>query len=323
MNDLEILLPKYFSGEATPEERQAVEAWAQASAEHHSEFVLFQTLWKETAPAKVKTYDAQTAWAKVAPHISERPKAKIVEMKHARRWPILAAAAAVAVLIIAGQFFFGSGMEVQWQEVAAGQEVRQVNLSDGSVVWLNRGAKVRFPQNFEGGDRKVKLEGEAFFEVASDSTKPFIIHSEAAEVTVLGTSFNFAVKPDGAELTVATGRVRFEGTFGEFVILAKGEKGLCDNHQRTLRKTINSDPNYLSWKTGIFDFEGLSLPQVVASLNTFYRKKPIVISSLTPTTCALSAHFESLKIEAVLDVVTATCGLKWVEKELNFEVIQE
>jgi len=323
MNDMEILLPKYFSGEATPEERQAVEAWAQASTEHHSEFIFFETLWKESASSNVKVYDAQAAWTKVAPHLSVQPKAKIVVMKQIWRWTTLAAAAAVVILIVAGQFILGHETEKQWLEVAATKEVRQVSLSDGTLVWLNCGGKVRFPKVFDHGNRNISLEGEAFLEVASDSTKPFIIRSDAATVTVLGTSFNFAVKPQGAELTVTTGRVRFEGTFGAPIILSKGEKGLCDNPNRTLQKTLNADPNYLSWKTGIFEFEGLDIVQVAASLNTFYRTKPILVSGLTSGTCALTAHFEGSKIEAVLDILTATCGLKWVEKEQYFEVTQE
>jgi len=322
-NELEILLPKYFSGEATPGEQQTVEVWARSSAENYSEFVLYEVMWKESASLNVKAYDVYAAWTKVAPQISVQPKAKIADMRHVWRWATLAAAAVVVMLLVAKPFFGGRETEEQWMEVAAAQEVRQINLSDGTLVWLNCGAKLRFPKVFDQGDRKITLEGEAFFKVASDSTKPFIIRSDAATVTVLGTSFNFLVKEQGAELTVASGRVRFEGTFGESVILSKGEKGLCDNQNRNIQKTFNTDPNYLSWKTGIFEFEGTDLAQVAASLNTFYRSKPILLKDLNPGTCALTAHFEGSKIEAVLDVLTATCGLQWMEKEQHFEVTQE
>lgn len=318
-HDIDILLSKYFSGEATPEEKRMVEDWAQSSPEHYAAFVLQQNLWEKSATSRVKTYDAKAAWQKVVPRLKPNSKAKMLE---ARQWWIMAAAAAVVMLLIAGRFFFNTEGE-QWQEEMATTEVRQVNLPDGSMVWLNRGAKFRFPKKFGRTNRRVQLEGEAFFEVARDTTKPFMIQSALASVEVLGTSFNFSTQQLLASLTVASGKVRFQGSVGDAVILHKGEMGVYDKGKGSIEKRMNTDPNYLSWKTGVFDFDGANLQQVIASLNTFYRDKPILSTPENINQCALSARFERLKIEAVLDILCASCGLHWKETANHFEVTQE
>ncbi len=323
MDNIDILLTKYCSGEATPEERQGVEAWAQASEANRAELVFYQNLWAESATARVKTYDAQAAWGKVARQTVERPSAKIVALGSAWRWTWLAAAAAVLAVAAGVQFFSGGLWGERWQEVTAERAPRQVSLPDGSVVWLNVGAKLRFPQKFGGGERAVLLEGEAFFEVAHDAAHPFIIRSGLAEATVLGTSFQFSAGAERAQLTVATGRVQFVGSSGEGAVLTVGEKAVYDGATQTLQKGMNTDPNYLAWKTGVFEFDGTDIRAAVTCLNTFYRTKPIVFSSQKAVPCALSARFEGAKIEAVLDVLAATCGLRWAEKAEQYEVMPE
>ena len=323
MNELEILLPKYFSGEATQEERQAVEAWAQASTENQSEFVEYQNLWAGSASVTHKTYNAKAAWATISSQIATPPKAKIVERRQVWRWGIGTAAAAVIVFLLVGRLFFTQSSEESWQEVVAEKEVRQIQLPDGSKVWLKPGTRFRFPAQFEGDTRNMRLDGEAFFEVATDSSKPFIIQSEFVEVTVLGTSFNFSADSARALLTVKTGKVRFKGPLGDAVILTKGEVGSCDQLHPKVEERLNTDPNFMSWMTGIFEFDGVNIQQVIASLNTYYRSKPIVISKQAPADCAFSARFDQANIETVLEVLTATCSLHWTENAQHFEVVSE
>ena len=89
-----------------------------------------------------------------------------------------------------------------------------LTLADGTNVWLNSDSKLKFPLHFVGNQRAVYLEGEAFFEVTSDSLKPFVVKTAEANVKVLGTSFNVMNYTDEAKVEVALlkGKVKFEDT---------------------------------------------------------------------------------------------------------------
>ncbi len=93
--------------------------------------------------------------------------------------------------------------------VAAGAEPVEVLLDDGSQVLLNRDSKLRFRKQFDGGERRVTLSGEAWFDVARDTARPFVIDAGAALVEVLGTSFNVNAYRENptVEITVESGVV--------------------------------------------------------------------------------------------------------------------
>ena len=86
----------------------------------------------------------------------------------------------------------------------------QLILADGSKVYLNSESRLRFPTRFEGKERRVYLEGEGYFEVAKDTTKPFIVEAKEVDVRVLGTSFNVSayVSEQAVRTTLVSGKVR-------------------------------------------------------------------------------------------------------------------
>lgn len=144
----------------------------------------------------------------------------------------------------------------------------KLRLSDGSLVILNSGSKLRYPVNFSGDLREVFLCGEACFEVVKNPDKPFVVHTDRTDVQVLGTLFNVSAYSDeeNTEVTLVNGRVQV-GREEEPTVLLPGQQFLLNN--QTLEKAIREvDTNvYIAWTNGLFRFDAMPLEQLMLKLS--------------------------------------------------------
>jgi ferric-dicitrate binding protein FerR (iron transport regulator) len=195
---------------------------------------------------------------------------------------------------------------------------REVLLSDGSVVALNRNSTLTWRADHDG-KRLVTLKGDAYFDVAKDALKPFVITAETVEVEVLGTSFYVDARADQKTLdvSVATGQVAVRHAGAE-VVLASGEKAIFNKTSNDLEKQENVDPNFNSVKTQKLFFQNSTLDEVINTLNRHYHAR---ISAETPAleTCLLTATFEDKSFDAVLQIVSTTLNLEVITQ--NQEII--
>jgi ferric-dicitrate binding protein FerR (iron transport regulator) len=128
----------------------------------------------------------------------------------------------------------------------------------------------------------VKLEGEAFFEVARNEQSPFIIDAQSADVKVLGTSFNVNCTKQQASVVVKTGKVQMTAHSQDAsVILTPGEKGLLQNDQ--LSEEIVQPDNYLYWKTGILNFANQPLAEIVKEIRAISNIGIAFNENMSPT----------------------------------------
>ena len=146
-----------------------------------------------------------------------------------------------------------------------------VSLPDGSKIYLNRNSEFSYRKNFGRHGRDVKLTGEAFFEISPDVSKPFIIDAGKAKIKVVGTSFNVITNnsESAVEVFVKTGKVLLSDNSGSQAIqLDPGFVGTVNS--KASAKTLNNNPNYLSWKTGYLDYSGQKLSVVFNDLKRVY-----------------------------------------------------
>lgn len=151
------------------------------------------------------------------------------------------------------------------------QKNLQVTLPDGSNVFLNRNTKLSYHKNFANHGRNVRLTGEAFFEITRDERNPFIVDAGKAKIKVIGTSFNVITNnsDSAVEVFVQTGKVMVSDNSGTSnLILDPGFIGRMDLNAPV--KSLNSDPNYMSWKTGLLFYNGQSLEVVFRDLKKVY-----------------------------------------------------
>jgi transmembrane sensor len=165
----------------------------------------------------------------------------------------------------------------------------KIRLPDGTDVWLNSVSSIRYPTAFPGRERKVEITGEAYFEVARDQAKPFVVEVSNMEVKVLGTSFNInSYEDEGpARTTLLDGKIavalpsdRQSKKSGEFVVLKPGQQAVAASglltggiDRETQHLTIVNDANVeqvMAWKNGFLSFKQADLTTVLRQLERWY-----------------------------------------------------
>lgn len=199
--------------------------------------------------------------------------------------------------------------------VEAENGISTVDLPDGSRVYLNKGGRISYPDEFSGG-RNVNLEGEAYFEVMSDPADPFIVRSGNVVISVLGTTFNVKGSEGntGVEVYVESGKVQVSvEESGAFLMLEPGE--LCVAADGNLSSHQQSDANYMSWRTKDFTFMNEDLGQVLLELENAYHVSINAGDSLVRD-LRITSTYRAQSIDAILQTIGTAFGFN-VHKKGN------
>jgi ferric-dicitrate binding protein FerR (iron transport regulator) len=152
-----------------------------------------------------------------------------------------------------------------------GSKVISLTLSDGTRVWLNAGSSLRYPASFASSavNREVKITGEAYFEVAHDASKPFIVSKNDVSVTVLGTHFNVNAYDDESDIkiTLLEGSVRVNKG-SNTGLLKPGQQAQVSSSVKVLNNT--DVEQVMAWKNGKFSFNGSDIKTVMRELARWY-----------------------------------------------------
>ena len=149
-----------------------------------------------------------------------------------------------------------------------------IELSDGTKIWINSDSKLKYPVEFMGQRRNIELIGEAYFEVAYNSEKPFIVTSGTQRVEVLGTSFNISsYEPDDFIMTtLVEGQVKVENSLNEqnSTHLKPNQQSILDKKIGLIEsKKVNVD-EYVAWQSGWFRFNDKPISQIMVALARWY-----------------------------------------------------
>ena len=144
-----------------------------------------------------------------------------------------------------------------------------ITLEDHTKVWINAESKIKYPVQFTAGERKVYLEGEAYFDVAEDG-RPFQVITSQGEVTVLGTAFGISSYMDKAEYTtLVRGCVRYTSHTKKSVILSPGEQAILERSGELISRKVEVE-EYVGWKDGVFVFRDKPLEEIMETLSRWY-----------------------------------------------------
>lgn len=190
-----------------------------------------------------------------------------------RRFLLKPLAWAVATLIA------GAGGVIAWRELAPNYatgvgEQRLEVLADGSRMRLNTDTKVRV--EFRAGERRVVLQhGQAFFEVAHDAARPFVVVADGARVRAIGTKFDVRHDSAAVRVTLLQGRVQVRGGDGSEAELAPGQSVVAD-HGGLSRPVATDAGAVASWTSGRITFSGVPLRDAVAEVNRYSERKVVL-----------------------------------------------
>jgi transmembrane sensor len=328
------LLAKFATQEEATGDDLDMETWLNQSDENREELEKSrQMLEKVDSFYKMKSFDSGAALQNVHKKISPE-KAKIIQLKNGKKEAILrfykyAAIAIIALLLGTAGYYIGfmnqKPAEFNQIVLADNQVLNEYVLPDGTVVALNSKSQIQFPKKFKNNIREVTLSGEAFFDVKPDQQKPFVIHAGNTQVKVLGTSFNVYAYPETetVEIVVETGKVQVirtkqdSPTTANEVILVPGEKGTLFKQSNLLEKSVNTNPNYIAWKTLDLVFNEVPLHEVVQCLEKVYH---IDVNVQEPelNNLLLTARFDNKPVDFILDVVRLTFNLELSEENEQF-----
>lgn len=257
------ILYRFFEGHATVDEMKSVKEWTEASEENNR---LFRR--------ERKLFNAMV----LVGHSKESgiPTKEIKKNYFIREFLKIASIIIITVGVTAALFSIDEDKDdvniaMQTITVPAGQRVN-LDLPDGTNVWLNAGTKMQYPVSFMQGKREVILDGEAYFEVAHNEKSPFVVHTHALDVEVLGTKFNVEAysKRKVFETSLIQGKVRVKSPDNEKVSVT-----LHPNYKTTLKsgKLVVSkidDYNVYRWKEGLYCFKNKPFAEIMQDLERYY-----------------------------------------------------
>ena len=229
-------------------------------------------------------------------------------------------AAGVAVLLVAIFFLkdqFG-GSDQSSIALTPANETKEISLSDGSVVAMNQSSRLTYKAEFAKEERGVSLEGEAFFKIARDENRPFVIETETAQVSVLGTSFNLRSYPkeDFFEVYVETGKVKVSfNQAKEILILNPGEfVRFSKTDGKALKgKDKSGMPN--AWRTGTINFKGQTIPAILMGMERLYGVKFDLQTDQKPD-CFQTLTVQKGRLAETIEVLETSCPkLKFAKSE--------
>ncbi|TKC08084.1 DUF4974 domain-containing protein [Pedobacter polaris] len=209
------------------------------------------------------------------------PQPKVVRLP---LWLKTIAASLFIAVALSSIFYTINKRGKQLEEVAFKQivtkvgEMKTITLTDGSKITLNTQSRLQYPTNFNDQTREVYLVGEAFFDIAHNTKKPFKVHTERLNVQVLGTSFNISAYKEDKEIAVAvaTGMVGVTSkndSKGTAYLLLPGEELIYHNAGGTINKSKREIADIGSWDRGKFVFENETLANITRRLQRHYQVK--------------------------------------------------
>ncbi len=330
-----ILLGRYLSNECSREEKKIVETWAASNPENKRLLKKMANVW-QAKEIPVQDSDLERLWNEVSEKagisvVPENP-AQIAVQKINRLsyfqpkiFQILRYAAILFILLlpflIHNEFSIPSWIQFSSELIAVNVkngDRQQIRLSDGSTVVLDAGSLLKYPAKFDSDTREVFLDGEAFFEVASNPEKPFIVDAGDAVVQVLGTKFNVRAwhKYRRVQVAVSEGKVSFSSEKGadkDAVILASGFSSIVLVNGLPSQPQMVDMEKQLSWMNNEVIFDDTPLHIILFQLERWYDLQ-FVLADSSVAAERLTVHIQKQSIEDILELIAALTDLQYQHK---------
>ncbi|NGM63161.1 FecR family protein [Sphingobacterium sp. SGG-5] len=274
------LLERFRLGLATKEETDQLKAWITHPEAKEICYSHFQKKWEEASPV-MNTQQQVSMLTQIMDKIgaNEEPIRDISTKRSPRiRWGSYTAAASIILLIGIGVFFWvknyrhamlGKGIVT----IAAdnGQK-SHVMLADGTRVYINSDSRISYDESYNKKERTIILEGEAYFEVAKDAKKAFVVKANGINVEALGTSFNVKAyaQDESVSVILIEGKVKVNDSKNEEILHPYERLDYKQSDKRFTKTELHPNANYLLWRSKELMFQGESLEEICKTLHRIY-----------------------------------------------------
>lgn len=303
-----LLLEEHFANPTDSDAAQSVNEWVADASENRMILEQLQRYYKAygSLPIDLKP-DHQAALKKVIKKLDLKPQ----RHRLATSWW------KVAALLIIGftSWWLMYDMHqkpapVEMSQLYAGNTKLNVTLSDGSHIWLNAHSSISYPKKFTN-TRNIRLCGEAYFEIAHDSSRPFIVQTDQTKIRVLGTKFNVRSYPSEKEVivTVTEGKVGFGSAANRQLLLTQNQKGTFDKQTGNIMQRENDNVNFMAWKTLVFQFDRQPLYKILSTLSEVYHFT-YRIESPKNRNRTLTASFDQRPLSEIMQTIALSTNVQ-------------
>lgn len=313
--DIFALIHKQLTNQLLPEEEEVLEEWLNADDQHRQLFEEIRLSWQlaiEEVP-EIKSDEVEQELERLLQRLGDTPEEETGRRIAFYKGPgFYRNLAILLLLVLSGWILYHRNIMDELPKglattvvIKAQEGLQEILLPDSSLVFTNGTAQLSYRQTSQ--HRAVNLSGLAFFEVARDEHRPFLINLEHATIRVLGTSFLVrALAGEPLEVIVESGSVEVLHKEQNFQ-LKKGEKLKIPPGQKA-RKEQHLDPNYFSWKNKKLLFQNAPLREVLPTLERHYGIS-IRVENPAILDCRFTGSFEAVPLEELLEILSYSLQL--------------
>lgn len=286
------LLEKYINGEARMEERQFLESYYNL---FENEQDCLNSLTEDEKKNLQEEISAKI-WNNI--DLKNREGSKIKSIYQTLKY--VAAASVIIGIVGILYFYYNQSKDIHESNLTIQRnydnsesnvntlislhqkENKVIFLPDGSTVYLSPGSRLNYPSTFDGlNKREVYLQGQGYFDIKHNASRPFIVHTGKVETTVLGTAFNIKAQPDEQYITVTVkrGRVSVSDPHKTLAIIKPQEQVIYNTNKQTSTLSKVTDDSYLDWKNRDLFIDNLTIEEAAKLLEEQYKIKIIIKDS--------------------------------------------
>lgn len=315
------LLHRLIAGSTTEEENRELVEWFRQCASQEEFFMLFENVWKDS-PDEMPRDVQERMYRRLNRDLGEEKKTIKVIPWHSyfsrKIWQRVAVACIIVVLTLANYNMFHKQKQLSAQNFTVSAEKGQrafVTLPDSTKVWLNSDTKISYPADYGMKERNVALMGEAYFEVAKNPDKRFIVETKGMQVEALGTAFNInAYKNDNkiiASLFSGSVRVSYED---HVTILKPHESVKVDLLTRDFfQYEDNNMKDIALWRENEITFDGESLEEIAHIINRLYNTTIYIEDESLKKECYIGT-VRNNSLENFIDIINLTTPVVYENK---------
>lgn len=315
------LLHRMIAGSATEEENRQLMEWFRQCASKEEFFALFEQAWKDSSDEMPREVQ-ERMYRRLSLNLDGKEKEKKVVPLHSRSvwklWPQVAAACIIIVLSLINYNLNNKQKQMSAQNFMVSAEKGQrafITLPDSTKVWLNSDTKISYPADYGMKERNVTLLGEAYFEVARNPAKRFIVEAKGMQVEALGTAFNInAYKSNNkiiASLFSGSVRVSYEN---HIAVLQPHESVKVDlSDQSFLQYKDEAMKEVALWRENEITFDGESLEEIAHIINRLYNTTIYIEDESLKKECYIGT-VRNNSLENFIDIINLTTPVVYENK---------
>ena len=329
------LCVKAIIGDIQANEKRKLNDWLLRSDDNKREYDKLRVIWQNSIPESEpilpeidSEWDALNRRLEKDETMRRKHFPQFDRFKHSlifglRLKPALAGTVILIVLAF-GLFLLNRQNQIRPQNiiVSTERENKTVKLSDGSTIILNSSSRLEYIEQFDAKAREIKLSGEGYFTVIHEN-RPFIITTDNARITVVGTKFSVNSYNDKTSVVVREGHVRLSQnkTYAREIDLLKGQRSIViKNHEPSAPTDVNAD-YLLDWINGKFVYDRASLSEIADQLGKYYNVKLTIpddkIKNLT-----LTGAFSKSNLDSIVFALCLANGLICKKEKEGYLIMQ-